>query len=43
MSGDGQVVLVNPCEPGPVFLTLKSAPTHRDDSPTQGKGEDKFS
>ncbi|XP_044050196.1 spexin prohormone 2 isoform X2 [Siniperca chuatsi] len=35
--GGGQVVLVNPCEPGPVFLTLKSAPTHRDDGPTQGK------
>lgn len=32
-------MLVNPCEPGQMFLTLKSAPTDRDDGPTQGKGE----
>ncbi|XP_038563076.1 protein lin-54 homolog isoform X2 [Micropterus salmoides] len=37
VSGGGQVVLVNPCEPGPVFLTLKSAPTHTDDGPTAGE------
>ncbi|XP_031141191.1 spexin prohormone 2 [Sander lucioperca] len=30
VSADGQVVLVNPCEPGPVFMTMTSAPTHRD-------------
>ncbi|XP_032380248.1 spexin prohormone 2 [Etheostoma spectabile] len=30
VSGDGQVMLVNPCEPGPMFLTMTSAPTHRD-------------
>lgn len=30
MSGSGQVVPVNHCEPGPVFLTLESAPTHRE-------------
>ncbi|XP_045898520.1 uncharacterized protein LOC123966398 [Micropterus dolomieu] len=42
VSGGGQVVLVNPCEPGPVFLTLKSAPTHTDDGPTAGEGEDYF-
>ncbi|XP_037624647.1 spexin prohormone 2 isoform X4 [Sebastes umbrosus] len=37
VSGDGDVVLVNPCEPGPVFLTLQSAPTHGDDGPAQWK------
>ncbi|XP_018534073.1 spexin prohormone 2 isoform X2 [Lates calcarifer] len=31
VSGGGQVVVVNHCEPAPVFLTLESAPTHRDD------------
>ncbi|XP_051239175.1 spexin prohormone 2 isoform X5 [Dicentrarchus labrax] len=41
VSGGGQVVLVNPCDPGPVLLTLKSAPLHRDEAPTQGKVEDK--
>ncbi|XP_039988053.1 spexin prohormone 2 isoform X2 [Xiphias gladius] len=37
VSGGGQVVLVNHCEPRPWFLTLESAPTHRDDCPAQGK------
>ncbi|XP_026166961.1 spexin prohormone 2 [Mastacembelus armatus] len=37
VSGEGQVVLVNPCEPGPVFLTLESAPVHRSDSSMQEK------
>ncbi|XP_059190282.1 spexin prohormone 2 isoform X2 [Centropristis striata] len=37
VSGDGQVVLFNPCEPGPVFLTLESEPAHRDDGLTQGR------
>ncbi|XP_073327535.1 uncharacterized protein [Pagrus major] len=37
VSGGGQVVLVNPCEPEPMFLTLKSASQHRDNSPTQEK------
>ncbi|XP_049430410.1 protein lin-54 homolog isoform X4 [Epinephelus fuscoguttatus] len=37
VSGDGQVVLVNPCEPGPVFLTLTSKPAQREDGPTQGE------
>ncbi|XP_071345280.1 spexin prohormone 2 isoform X2 [Trachinotus anak] len=37
VSGGGPVVLVNHCDPGPVFLTLESAPTHRDRGPAQGK------
>ncbi|XP_056243081.1 uncharacterized protein LOC130176169 [Seriola aureovittata] len=37
VTGGGQVVLVNHCEPGPVFLTLESAPPHRDDGPGQVK------
>ncbi|XP_030282669.1 spexin prohormone 2 isoform X2 [Sparus aurata] len=37
VSGGGQVVLVNPCEPEPMFLTLKSASQHRDNSPNQEK------
>lgn len=42
MSGAGQVVLVNPCEPEPMLLTLKSASQNRCNSPTQEKGEDNF-
>ncbi|CAK6966429.1 spexin prohormone 2 isoform X2 [Scomber scombrus] len=37
VSGGGQVVLVNPCDPGPVFFTLESAPAQRDNDHTQGK------
>ncbi|KAM8750710.1 spexin prohormone 2 isoform 3-T3 [Acanthopagrus schlegelii] len=37
MSGAGQVVLVNPCEPEPMLLTLKSASQNRCNSPIQEK------
>ncbi|XP_023123190.2 spexin prohormone 2 isoform X2 [Amphiprion ocellaris] len=36
VSGGGQAALVNPCEPGPVFLAVESA--YRDEGLTQGKG-----
>eukprot|EP00064_Thunnus_orientalis_P009628 superscaffoldBa00001234_g9653 len=39
VSGGGQVVLVNPCDPGPVFFTLESAPAQRHDEQTQGKAD----
>lgn len=38
MSGGEQVGLVNPCEPGPPFLTMESAPAQRDDGLAEGKG-----
>ncbi|XP_034541400.1 spexin prohormone 2 isoform X2 [Notolabrus celidotus] len=38
----GQEVLVNPCETGPVFHTLKPAPINREDRLTQGGSEDQL-
>ncbi|KAM7396117.1 hypothetical protein PAMP_019185 [Pampus punctatissimus] len=38
VSGGGQVALVNPCNPGPVFFTLESAAAQRDNDHIQGKG-----
>ncbi|XP_026221942.1 protein lin-54 homolog isoform X2 [Anabas testudineus] len=37
VSGGGHVLVVNPCEPGPVFFTLESAPAQTDDGLTKGK------